>query len=833
MLLQLRLIVFSIFFSLFGVGTVCAQGIPTAGTSFTFAIPEGADKVSAEFTPSRLVLIIVSPHSGDGVIYSPSGVEIPFSFTANRAAQVELPHKLMHLDDLGKTNKGILVRTTQPVNLTYYLINPSASESSQIFPDDVLGTSYLVTGWGIWNDSSDFFGIYEDNRNQIVVIAKEDGTDVTMIPKVACLGGYDADLPVLVRLNKGETFILKADIFGQPNASSLSNSRVTSTKPVSVMMASTCAYVPLALQACNPLVDHLLPTSLVADTLFYVSPPSDPTHDCRIVFISETPQFYVVNSKGTLFLGSGGRLVVPHLVPDVYRSTVPVTCHLLSSGTDNFWISDPSIAPVLPRRAWGDTLMWLAPMFPTSFGFVVNYVSLVYPTADSQNIFIDSDAITRFPTHIPIGDSTYSVMIAAIKDGEHRVHSRVPVFGMMSGFDVAEAYMSVMTGIAPALPSPPNRPLLIESDSAKTCHSFTTSVSLTEPILTTENVYQYRLVVTYDGRLMQPTSITPSPSVASIASVDNLSPDTIRMTVLSPVPLALSGELLKIVFEVFTSAEETTLRASSTESELDYAFLTSRRGAGQETVQIHESRGVQDARLSIILRSVVLGDTTTGMLFLETPLVDTLSELRVLAHYDHDVIDIFSVKTQSTILAGWDVVIHRIDSKTDEFVFTHPLGASLVKGKGLLGFLRATTYVTDTNATEFLISGFFRSASPCPLDFNALDTTGAFTGIDKCGDEYLHEYMKTIPLSITKIIPSPIRSDFVVTLTHKLPHATTVDIELLDMLGNTVWKTSKLTNAGPIQDMNISLPATIPNGSYVLSLTAQGQRVSSAVIVLR
>jgi hypothetical protein len=804
-----------------------SQELKTAGTSFTFAIPEGSDKVSPFFFPSSLALIVISPHDGDGVIYSPSGVEIYFSFKANRAFQVELPYSLMLLDDLGKSKKGIIVKTTQPVNLTYYLLNAYASESSQIFPDHVIGTNYLVTGWGLWNDVS------ENNRNQIVVTASEDGTNVTITPKVTCIGGFNADIPVNVTLDRGETFVLKADTTALPLESSLSNSRVVSTKPVSVMVGSTCSYVPLGQQACNPIVDHILPKQIVEDTVFYVTPPSEPKHDARLVFISDTMLFYVVNSDGVLYQTTTGRLVVPFNKPDKFITSTPVICHMLSAGYENFWLSDPTLSTVLPQRAWTDTLLWVAPDLPLTFGSTTNYISVVYPTNDSDKVFINQDVIHKYPQRVQIPNSNFSAMMAALVPGTYRITSTVPVFSMMSAFADAEGYLSVTTGIAPPLPKQILRDLLIVSDSAKTCQTFTTKVSLQDPILTNEDVYQFRLNFVYDGSLMTPVTITPSPSIAAISSINNLSPDTIKLTIRSTTPLSLSGELLFVTFDLGTMAGPTGLRATSEESQLDFAYLPNRRGYGEEQLTIYESRGVQAAKLSIVLRSVVLGDTTTGQLFLETPLVDTLSELRVRARYDHDVLTVYSVKTTSTILAGWDVAINSIDNETDEYVYTHPQGRSVVKGPGLLGFLKGRTFVTDTNATEITLSGFFTSASPCPLDVNALDTTGEFVGIDNCGDEYLHAYMKTVPLSIVAIYPQPITKDFIVTISHKLPAATPIDVALIDMLGNTVWQLQKQSNSGPIQDINFSLPPTVTNGSYILTLTSQGQRVSSQVVVSR
>lgn len=332
---------------------------------------------------------------------------------------------------------------------------------------------------------------------------------------------------------------------------------------------------------------------------------------------------------------------------------------------------------------------------------------------------------------------------------------------------------------------------------------------------------------------MTPVTITPSSSVASISTIESSSPGTINLIIRSTAPLSLSGELLTVTFDVLKNSQQTVLRASSAESELDFAYLPHRLGAGQETIQIYESRGEVDAKLSIVLRSVGLGDTTSGQLYLETTMADTLSELRVRVRYDHDVMTIYSVKTTSTVLAGWDVVINKIDDETDEFIYTHPGGAALVKGKGILGFLKAMTFVTDTNATEIALSGFFTSASPCPLDVHALDTTGKFVGIDQCGDKYLHAYMKTVSMSVVRVVPLPMKSDVSITMTHTLAPSTPIDVSIVDILGNIVWQTERVTNSGPIQEITLTLPPTIANGSYIVTLAAQGERVSSGILVAR
>jgi hypothetical protein len=127
--------------------------VPTAGTHFTFGIVEGPD---AAVTPgelqSELYLTVLSPYDGCGLITSPSGYSQQFSFAANVPMRVGLDYGLMQTFELGKSKKGLLLRTSQPVNAYFHDWTKSGGDATQIFPDEALDTSYVVGGWGLYND---------------------------------------------------------------------------------------------------------------------------------------------------------------------------------------------------------------------------------------------------------------------------------------------------------------------------------------------------------------------------------------------------------------------------------------------------------------------------------------------------------------------------------------------------------------------------------------------------------------------------------------------------------------------------------------------------------
>src|SRR5437867_3869052 len=86
--------------------------LPRYGQDFTFGIIEGPERLVDTMFPAHMALTIMSAFGGEGNFSSPSGVTGTFTFTAGKPTVIDFPNSLIHLNDLGKTNKGILVHTS-------------------------------------------------------------------------------------------------------------------------------------------------------------------------------------------------------------------------------------------------------------------------------------------------------------------------------------------------------------------------------------------------------------------------------------------------------------------------------------------------------------------------------------------------------------------------------------------------------------------------------------------------------------------------------------------------------------------------------------------------
>jgi hypothetical protein len=804
-----------------------SQGIPRAGTRFTFAIPEGADNVTIIRTPSRIILNVISAHDGEGVVWSPNGTMISFTFKANQVKIVNLPYELILLHDLGKSAKGIIVRTTQPVNLTMHNVLDYAGEATQIWPDAALGTDYLVPGWGLWND------VGENNRTQITVVASENNTTVTVTPTVDCIGGEKKDVPSVMTLQRGECYVIKADTSGEPRRLSLFRSKVSSDKPVSVLSSTTCAYAPLETQACNEILDHLLPYTNIG-TEFYVSTPSEVGHKCRILFISETPSFFVFAAGGPTAFASGGRAELSLTDPTLFRTSVPVQCYLVTDGYASHYVSDPSIVTVLPADQYTNDLTWYAPRILSDSSPLINFVSVIYPTANENDVFLDSDPVGLYPNRAAIPGSSMSAAMIAIKEGMHRITSPVPVLGTAYGFLPADAYSFVIMGTGPRIDiDTPDFSVKTLLQNPMTCEVFDGTIALDQGIEATENIYRLRLTLTYDPTAMDLVNVAPTGFLTGLTvTIDTSTPGTIIVDVLSdPDPIVGAGDMLTISF-FGKRAGATPISSEVSASQLEFAHLESAHFTGTETITLDESRSTAQVSMSVAIEDVTVGEPTLAHIILNDAVAGVYSEVRIRLSYDHDLLDLVEVVDPSTQLLGWNRTVQRIDFETDEYIFT-PSGSGYLQGPGTLMRFRFESWLTRDDTTTFRTSGTFTSADPCPTDLLGQQGAALFRVLDTCGTPTIRSLLKSAPFEFLEITPNPTTGSVDAFIRHWLQVGDVMKILLADMTGKKLWTTTLALSTAPEAHLLIDFPTWIASGSYMLTLEAAGYAVSRQVLLNR
>lgn len=467
-----------------------------AGTRFTFALPEGPERISPGETPT-ITLRIMSAYKGSGKAILPGQV-IDFTFEPYKVTTVPLPTNIAITDQSYTiVNKYIIVTSTQPVSLVVHRFMPFGGDATQIYPDSQLGKEYIVSSWGVFND------VGENNFTQFVVTATNPETMVSITPNIAPTGG-EADVTRSFLLGTGESVIVKADSRTGSNERGFSGTKIMATAPVNVITNVTCGYVPLGNQACNEMLDQLLPKSHL-DEGFFISPLSNSDHPGRVIFVSDSLNFTVLTGRGVLRETTTGWLEMPIAAPEVFSVSQKAQCYLATIGSDAYQLSDPSLVTILPRSDWQDTMVWYSPKLFTGSGDLTNYVTIVYPRDRGSEVLLDGSSITSLRTPDDIPQSQMSAVQIPVEVGEHIIASPVPVFAIASGFEVADAYTFLPFGVGKLIvsvpkgtnlggfevfPNPASHVLIIKAPSG----NFITKVKITDVLgierLTQDGLYE-------------------------------------------------------------------------------------------------------------------------------------------------------------------------------------------------------------------------------------------------------------------------------------------------------------------------------------------------------
>lgn len=364
-------------------------------------------------------------------------------------------------------------------------------EESSFLPVAAWGTEYTVVSWACDRFGDATKGL-SDRPGFAVIVASEDNTQVTITPTTATefglsLGSIGANQSVTITLNAYEVFMIQSKInaatIGTP-ASDLSGTLISSTKPVAVISGHTKGSVlrmPAMLPPSgqfstsahfvrNNLHENLLP-DYMAGVEFVVAPTQySPTRRP----IGSVPQYGMSDDRGDAVRivslanntvvqkhradGSGTvNLVTLQKGMSFVDSTVEFACVYITSQPALLYQYGKSYAKVLVTsaekpadgvqgypsvEAGMPTLMTVPPVsrWVTSAAFegtpnLDNSIAIVFPTAQSQNIFLDGVVLTGLSAkHRKISGTPYSYVNMFFSDGAHVITTSADSVRFMAWF---------------------------------------------------------------------------------------------------------------------------------------------------------------------------------------------------------------------------------------------------------------------------------------------------------------------------------------------------------------------------------------------------------------
>jgi len=335
----------------------------------------------------------------------------------------------------------------------------TTSEAFMVLPSDVLGREYLILSY---NSHTLFANSGSNTPSQFLIVAVEDSTVVDISSKSEFWRhGYN---PINVVLNKGEVFLVQANISTANPSEDLTGTEVLSNKPIAVFSGHQRTRIPINndnLESRDCLIEQLLPVKTWGKNAFiipYILPNMATTQGddiWRALFSVDKTDLYINGyyegrfNKGDYFEQAiNGAVAVeatyPILVAE-YKKTSKRT------GATTRYDSDPFMMLVPPKEQFMNKYNVINtqayepdkvdPLGNWTFKKVYNehYIAIVAHLDDISSTKIDDKTIAK-SNFKPIPNSEYYYANIQVSEGAHRVESTGRIGVYIYGYGYANSY---------------------------------------------------------------------------------------------------------------------------------------------------------------------------------------------------------------------------------------------------------------------------------------------------------------------------------------------------------------------------------------------------------
>ena len=396
--------------------------------------------------PTESVFIYGTPGITGTVTNGGGTLNIPFTIGANKVAQVSLGLSNVIVTPNLVENKGVVVRTdvaTNNVGASYLSREPFTTDSTYLFDQTALGTSYYAVGYPAVTGVG----------SELTIAATVNGTVVTTTPKTA-ITGHAAGVPFNTTLNAGQTILFA----GTDTTGTL----VTSTQPIAVFGGSSCATVPTSSTACDhlltalPSTDRFTQSALVPKTINQATTGNV----IRVVAGSANTQVFLNGVLLTTLALAGDFYEFSNGNGGLITSDKPILVNEFLTGQ-----STHPATPGDPAQTWipGTDQYLNDYIFSTAIGteaYPTNSLAVGIPTANVGSLVLNGSPVSS-SLCTALGTTSYSTCNIPITAGAGEISAGVPFLGLVSGFgdyDTSFTFLGATFSLGASPPPPPSPP---------------------------------------------------------------------------------------------------------------------------------------------------------------------------------------------------------------------------------------------------------------------------------------------------------------------------------------------------------------------------------------
>ena len=344
-------------------------------------------------------------------------------------------------------NLGVHVHASGPVSLLVVSYGSHAIGEYPAAPYQSLNISeyvyYAVSTGSLANNA----------YGQILLIATEDSTTVTVTPTVAVKvpsdPQTDSDIETLssgslktMSMKKLQTILVAATL----SSVDLTGSKITSNKPLTVITGHECGNVPSDITYCETILEQIPPTATWGKQ-FLLSPYKDRGAQYYKILASSSSTTVKHNCKSFFFISitltNAGSYSTIETVANKFcylEANKPVLVTQMSPGSSkDSKLGDPAMSIIPPLEKYVKATSFYAPEFTDITSVYVNIV-----TKKKATFYLDKDSLSL--TWTTISDTKYSVvgysaqMSSISTETTHNITSSAEFYILVYGFGSNKAY---------------------------------------------------------------------------------------------------------------------------------------------------------------------------------------------------------------------------------------------------------------------------------------------------------------------------------------------------------------------------------------------------------
>ncbi|MFM2133888.1 MAG: hypothetical protein RL156_1169, partial [Bacteroidota bacterium] len=343
-------------------------------------------------------------------------------------------------------------------DVTVYAMSQAltTSDAFLVLPTDALGNQYYVMSY-----PADPSGSSDNSTpSQFVVVATEDSTEIR-IQTDQPIYRYGS-VPSLVRLNKGDVYLVQSQAVDQGSRIDLTGTYVEATKPIAVFSGHQRARIPIEdkqRQSRDCLIEQMTPVSTWGRGALLVPYP-EPTD--AVVFTGDRYRILAAYDSTEVFIDSAyvttlnagefyeSELFKPQAVLATRAVMVAQFKHTSSlstpgSGGGANKLGDPFMMIIPPSNQFLSSYRFVNVQAAKQNEFgedVITYeeqwLTIVLPNSAKASLKVDG--ITPSVTFRPIPKSMYSYLQLRMTDGIHTVEADTGVGIYVYGYGIANSY---------------------------------------------------------------------------------------------------------------------------------------------------------------------------------------------------------------------------------------------------------------------------------------------------------------------------------------------------------------------------------------------------------